>query len=61
MDGITVPLSGEVRVAGLVRQAILAVTIPNSLVGALTRTIDKPVEQIPLYRPEFVRLSIEKG
>jgi hypothetical protein len=61
MDGIKIPLSGEVRVDGIVRQAVINVSIPNSLVGVLTRAIDHPVEQIPMFRPELIRLSINKS
>lgn len=61
LEGISIPLSGEVRLDGMVRQAIVTVKVPNALVGVLTRAIDRPVEQIPLYRPELIRLQIKKG
>jgi len=60
LEGISIPLSGEIRVDGFIRQAIVTVKIPNELVGVLTRQIDKPVEQIPLYRPELIRTQIQK-
>jgi len=59
LEGISIPLSGEVRVAGLSRQAVVTLKIPNSLVHVLTNAIDHPVEQIPLYRPELIRLNLQ--
>ena len=61
LDGISIPLSGEVRVDGFIRQAIVTVKIPNSLMCVLTNALDKPVEQIPLYRGGLVALSLTKG
>jgi len=60
LEGITIPLSGEVSFEGHKKQGTIMVAIPNELVGVLTRAIDKPVEQIPLYRPELIRLNIAR-
>jgi hypothetical protein len=61
LDGITVPLSGSARIYGLTREAVVSVRIPNSLVAVLFRMLDKPVEQIPLYREGLVGFSLKKS
>jgi hypothetical protein len=48
-------------VDGFVRQATVRVFIPNDLVSVVFRALDKPIEQIPLYRPGLVGLSLRKG
>lgn len=58
-DGITIPLAGEARMYGLSREAVVYLKIPNSLVAVFSRMLDKPVEQIPLYRPELIRLNLQ--
>ena len=61
LEGIRIPLSGEVSFEGHKKQGTISVRIPNALVEVFTRMLDHPVEQIPLYRPELVRLNIERG
>lgn len=60
LKGVTVPLSGEVRVDGFVRQATVRVFVPNELVAVLFRMLDKPIEQIPMYRPGLVGLNLKE-
>jgi hypothetical protein len=61
LEGIRIPLSGEVSFEGHKKQGTISVQIPNELVGVLTRMIDHPLEQIPLYRPELIRLNLKTG
>lgn len=61
LEGISIPLAGEARLDGMVRQAIVTLKIPNELVSVLFRMLDKPVEQIPLYREGLVGLSIRRA
>lgn len=58
LEGIRIPLSGEVSFEGHKKQGTISVAIPKELVGVLTRMIDHPVEQIPLYREGLVGLNI---
>ena len=60
MDGISVPLAGEIRVGGISRHAIISVQIPNELIGPVVQAINKPAEQIPLHYPALLRLSIKR-
>ena len=60
LDGIRLPLSGEARLDGVVRQATVVVVIPNSLISVVEGMLKRPIEQIPLYRPELLRLNIER-
>jgi hypothetical protein len=61
LEGISIPLTGEARLDGIVRQgAVVTVKIPNSLVDVLLRALDRPIEQIPMYRMGLVALSISK-
>ena len=61
LDRIKIPLSGEVSFEGHKKQGTISIHIPNSLLPVLLRAMERPVEQIPLYRPELLRLSINKG
>jgi hypothetical protein len=61
LEGISIPLTGEARLDGIVRQgAVVTVKIPNSLVDVLIRALDRPVEQIPMYRVGLVALSLHR-
>jgi hypothetical protein len=58
--GIHLPVSGEVRVAGIVRQAVVTITIPPELVGTLKERLARPHFQIPLFDTKLLELSIHK-
>jgi hypothetical protein len=61
LKGISIPLSGEARLDGMVRQgAVMTLKIPNTLVDVLIRALDRPIEQIPMYNPGLVGLSLKK-
>lgn len=61
IDGVKIPLSGEVRLAGMVKQATLSVSIPNSLLSVFVHAFDHPVKQIPMFDGKLLRLSITKA
>lgn len=61
IDGLSIALSGEAKLDGMVRQAVVTMRIPNDLMGVFTRALDHPVEQIPMYRPGLVSLQIRKA
>lgn len=61
LEELKIPLAGTVKVAGISRQVVMAVHVPTCLIDVLRKALDHPVEQVPLYRPELLRLNIEKG
>jgi hypothetical protein len=61
LEGIRIPLSGEVSFEGHKKQGTISIQIPNELVGVVIRAIDHPVEQIPLYRTGLVGLNIQRA
>jgi hypothetical protein len=61
LEGVSVPMAGEIRVDGIVMVATIHVKIGNALVGTVQNALAHPLEQIPLYRPELIRLSINKA
>jgi hypothetical protein len=61
LEGVKIPLSGEVSFEGHKKQGTITVQIPNELVGVLTRMLAHPMEQIPMYREGLVGLHIRRA